>query len=123
MTSKNGEDELNIQLKVEQYDNDSNEFVENGEESRNFVLPLKKHKNRWIKENPHQIQPKVLPEGVTDRTVKYKFLQLTNPRSIMRRMRYSYDENKSHNRNCVDFLNTIQSEQRFAELWDAINQE
>lgn len=123
VTSKNGEDELNIQLKVEQYDNDSNEFVENGEESRNFVLPLKKHKNRWIKENPHQIQPKALPEGVTDRTVKYKFLQLTNPRSIMRRMRYSYDENKSHNRNCVDFLNTIQSEQRFAELWDAINQE
>ena len=41
----------------------------------------------------------------------------------MRRMRYSYDEDKSHNRNCVDFLNTIQSEQRFAELWDAINQE
>lgn len=123
VTSNNGEDKLNIQLKVEQYDSDSNEFVENTEESRNFILPLKKHKNRWIKENPHQIQPKALPEGVTDRTVKYKFLQLTNPRSIMRRMHYSYDEDKSHNRNYVDFLNTIQSEQRFAELWDAINQE
>ena len=75
-------------------------------------------KNRWPKEKSPQIQPKALPEGVTDRTVKYKFLQLDNPKSIMRHMHYSYDENKSHNRNCVDFLNKIQSEQRFVELWD-----
>ena len=84
--SKNDEDNLNVQLRVEQYDNDRNEFVEIDEESKNFVLPLKKHKNRWPKEKSPQIQPKALPEGVTDRTVKYKFLQLDNPRSIMRRM-------------------------------------
>jgi len=87
-------------------------------------LPISQfYKKSLPKENPHQIQPKALPEGVTDRTVKYKFLQLDNPKSIMRHMHYSYDENKSHNRNCVDFLNKVQSEQRFVELWDAINQE
>ena len=100
-----------------------NEELKKREMINYFVLPLKKHKNRWTKEKSPQIQPKALPEGVTDRTVKYKFLQLDNPKSIMRRMHYSYDENKSHNRNCVDFLNKVQSEQRFVELWDAINQE
>ena len=75
------------------------------------------------KKNVHHAATNCLLANFIKNRWPKEFLQLDNPKSIMRRMHYSYDENKSHNRNCVDFLNKVQSEQRFVELWDAINQE
>lgn len=120
--SENEITKLNVQLRVEQYDRDRDVFVEIDSESKRFTLPLKKHVNRWRKENQPKSKPETLPEGVTERTVKYKFLQLDNPMSIMKRMRYYYDKDKSHNKNCLDFLNKVQAEQRISELWNEINQ-
>ena len=54
--------------------------------------------------------------------MKYKFLQIENPKYIMRRMNYYYNDNVSHNMNCINFLNKIQSERRMSELWNVINQ-
>lgn len=121
MSKENGLDNLNVMLRVERYDENNKEFVEIEEESKSFVLPLKKHESRWCKEKQTRVKPEVFPEGVSDRTVKYKFLQIENPKAIMKRMNYSYDENKSHNMNCIDFLNKMQSEQRMLELWNTIN--
>ena len=121
VTCENGIDNLNVLLRVEQYSEDSKKYTENDNESKKFILPLEKHKNRWHAENEKQIQSEVLPEGVTNRTVKYRFLQLDNPKTIMKCMHYSYDENKSHNKNCIDFLNNMQSERRMLELWNKIN--
>lgn len=121
VTSENEIDNLNVYLRVEQYREDNKKYIENEDESKKFILPLEKHKNRWHAKNDEQVQPKSLPEGVTERTVKYRFLQLDNPKAIMNSMHYSYDEHKSHNKNCIDFLNNMQSEQRMLELWNKIN--
>ena len=37
-------------------------------------------------------------------------------------MNYYYNDNVSHNMNCINFLNKIQSERRMSELWNVINQ-
>lgn len=113
-------DNLTVRLRVEKFNEDTKEFVEMEAESKNFKLHLNKSANRWDAAN--QIQQGMLPKGITERTVKYKFLQLDNPKAIMRNLNYSYDEDKSHNKNCIDFLNKMQSEQRMLELWNEIKQ-
>lgn len=110
-------DNLEVTLSVEKYDEERKCFNKMEYESKSFIIPLKKHINRWS--GGTQVQPG-LPKGVTERTVKYQFLQLTNPKGVMNRMRYSYDDNKSHNKNCIDFLNKMQTEQRLLELWNEI---
>ena len=112
-------DNLSVGLKVAQFDKGKKVFNDNTFESKNFILPLKKHNNRFLKES--QVQVDVLPDGISERTVKYKFLQLDNPKSIMRQMHHQYDENKSYNKNCIEFLNNVQSEDRLLELWNLIN--
>ena len=116
----NENDYLKIFLKVEKYDELVKGFREMEDESKSFVLPLKKHVNRWER-NIRQVQPELLPEGITERTVKYRFLQLPSPKDIMDSMGYFYDDCKSFNKNCVDFLNRMQVERRMLELWSKIN--
>lgn len=122
VTKKNNVDYLIVQLRVEKYDDENKVFTEISEESKEFVIPLKKHVNRWHEEKYPQTKQKILPDGVTERTVKYKFLQIENPKSIMKRMGYAYNDSVSHNVNCIHFLNKIQSEHRMFELWNEINQ-
>lgn len=70
-------------------------------------------------------QKMVLPneqksEDVSERDIIYKFLQSDNPKGIMKIMNYPYDENKSHNKNCLEFVNKIKEEGRIKELLNAI---
>jgi hypothetical protein len=60
-----------------------------------------------------------LPDGVSVYTVKRKFIQLKNPKAIIDRMGH-YDKEKTHSRNCLDFLNQMESENRMVELWEEI---
>lgn len=113
---QDGDDILRAQLRVEKYDEDKNEFVEVPQESKCFDLLLSKQRNRWCKD----AKQTALPEGVSERTVRSKFLRLTNPKTVINRMS-SYDDDKSFNANCIDFLNQMQAEQRMAELWSEIN--
>ena len=119
VTSEDGKDNLQVMLRVEKYDEALKDFREMDTETKSFVLPLDRRVNRWAEEK--QALPEALPEGVTERTVKYRFLQLDNPKAIMSRMRYSYDESKSFNKNCIEFLNIMQIEHRMLELWNEIN--
>ncbi len=118
VASEEGKDKLHVMLRVEKYDEDLKDFREMENETKSFVLPLNKRVNRWADENIE-----TLPEGVTERTIKYKFLQLGNPKAVMKRMRYSYDGNKSYNKNCIEFLNKMQAEHRMLELWNEIKWE
>ena len=122
VSNKNGVDYLNIHLGVEQFDAEAKTFKKMQDESKDFVIALQKNVNRWNKDEC-ELQPKeALPQDITERTIKYRFLQLDNPKEIMLQMDYSYDEEKSHNKNCILFLQKIQSEQRMLELWNVINQ-
>jgi hypothetical protein len=115
VNTKDGADNLSVQLLVEQYDTVAQSFIDMNKESKHFNLPIKRHINRW-KEEAVQLN---LPKDVTERTVKYTFLQLPNPKAIIDRMSH-YDNGKSHNRNCIDFLNQMQAENRMTELWEEI---
>lgn len=119
VTGEGGKDILHVKLRVEKYDEELKDFREMKDETKSFDLMLNRRANRWVEEK--QALPQALPEGVTERTVKYQFLQLDNPKAVMSRMRYSYDKNKSYNKNCIEFLNIIQTEQRMLELWNEIN--
>lgn len=46
----------------------------------------------------------------------HKFSKCANPKLIMERMGYVYDERKSNNRNCVDFLKEMKEDGRMDEL-------
>lgn len=118
ITKIDGIDSLKVDLRVEKYDERCKTFKKIEEESKIFNLTLKKHMNRWRQEN--HVRPEIFPEGVTERTVKYRFLQLENPKAVMKEMQYSYDENKSHNKNCIEFLNSMQAKGRMLELWYVI---
>ncbi len=61
--SKNGEDNLNVQLRVEQYDNDSNEFVEIDEESKTLFCLLKSIKIVGLKKIHLKFSPKHCRKG------------------------------------------------------------
>ena len=116
---ENGMDCLHVVLRVEKYENELKNFKEMEDETKSFVLPLTKRVNRWA--NDSLEAQDVLPEGVSERTVKYQFLQLYNPKAVMHRMHYAYDEHKSYNKNCIEFLNKMQTEHRMLELWNEIN--
>lgn len=119
ITNIDGKDSLKVNLRVEKYDEENKIFKKIEKESNIFYLTLKKHKNRWKQDD--MVKLEVFPEGVTERMIKYRFLQLDNPKAIMIIMHYSYDENKSHNKNCIEFLNSMQAEGRMLELWNIIN--
>lgn len=118
ITTIDGIDSLKVDLRVEKYDDECKTFKKIEEESKIFHLTLKRHVNRW-RHGTH-FQPEVFPAGVTERTVKYKFLQLENPKAVMTEMHYSYDDNKSHNKNCIEFLNSVQAKGQMLELWNLI---
>lgn len=118
VTTKDGENSLRVQLKVEKYDENKNSFVEMERESRDLYLPLKQHVSRWCQET----EQTSLPDGITERTVKYEFLRRPDLKTIINRMSpYCYDKDKSLNVNCVNFLNQMQAEHRMAELWRELN--
>ena len=116
---EDGIDSLHVALRVLKYDDKLRDFKKMEDESKSFVLPLTKRVNRWAKEA--RGEQGVLPEGITERTVKYKFLQLDNPKAVMNRMSFVYDESKSYNKNCIEFLNLMQANHRMLELWNEIN--
>jgi hypothetical protein len=62
---------------------------------------------------------KTLSGDVTMDSIKIKFLQLKNPKSIIDRLGH-YDKEKSHSRNCLDFLNEMEDNNRMVELLEEI---
>ena len=59
----------------------------------------------------------ILPEGVTLKDIRVKFLLNKNRKHIIGD---EFDENKSVNENSVAFLTKMYKENRLVELWDMI---
>ena len=54
--------------------------------------------------------------------IKYEFLQIDNHKHIMKLMGYPYNETKSYNKNCVEFVNQMEIDGRLNELSEKINE-
>lgn len=57
------------------------------------------------------------------KAIRYSFLEFDNPKKIMKLMEYPYDETKSHNANCIEFIVNMSDANRLHEIRDIINKE
>lgn len=57
-----------------------------------------------------------LPEGITKREVRYRFIQSPKATQIMKEFDM-YDKTKSLSANSVFFLNALEEQNRLVELW------
>lgn len=57
------------------------------------------------------------------KAIRYSFLEFDNPKKIMKLMEYPYDETKSHNANCIEFIVNMSDANRLHEIRDIINRE
>ena len=60
---------------------------------------------------------------MSEKEIKYKFIQVENHKRIMKLMGYSYDDTKSYHRNCLEFLIQMDSEGRLNELEKAMGEQ
>lgn len=106
-------DELHVALRVQKYNEEDNKFEEDAESCNTYIVDLKKHVNRWKQESP---APKViLPEGITLRQIRVKFLQSKNRKALIGA---DFDEKETINENSIRFLNKMEDEGRLIELWN-----
>ena len=61
-----------------------------------------------------------LPEGVGLNTIKMEYSNFYEVKILMKKLGYVYDNNKSYNRNAVEFFNKIMDDDRLCELWNAM---
>ena len=61
-----------------------------------------------------------LPDGITKREVRYRFIQSPKAMQIMKEFGM-YDKNKSLSANSVFFLNALEEKNRFLELWEKLS--
>ena len=110
------DDTLNAKLYVEKYNKETFEHL--NEESKTFKVKLKKNReNRWLnKQNLKDMEVDKLPEGITKREVRYRFIQSPKATQIMKEFDM-YDKNKSLSANSVFFLNALEEQNRLVEIW------
>lgn len=65
----------------------------------------------------------LLPNGVGLLTIRYAFFKLDNHKKVIEKCGHVYDEGKSYHRNCVDFYNNMQIDNKLCELWEAMQEE
>lgn len=106
-------DKLQVALRVQKYNENDNKFEENIENNFTHSIDLKKHINRW-KQN--SLAPIVkLPEGITLRQIRVKFLQNKNRKALIGA---DFNDNETINENSIRFLNKMEAEGRLTELWN-----
>ena len=106
-------DKLQVVLNVQKYNETTNMFEENPASSNTYTVALKKHVNRW---QQAASAPKfVLPENVSLRQVRVKFLQQKNRKTLMGS---DFDEKETINENSIRFLAKMEAEGRLVELWN-----
>ena len=111
---------LNARLYVEKFNKET--FVHLKEESKTFEVKLKNNReNRWLnKQKMEDMEVEKLPKGITKREVRYRFIQSPKATQIMKEFDM-YDKNKSLSANSVFFLNALEEQNRFVELWEKLS--
>lgn len=117
-THDNGDDVLNVNLRVQKYDGE--QFVKDEEQSKLFKVTLKKH-DRW-KDGYKTVETvgQELPNGLSKRDVRHKFKQCPNSKEIIQKMYPQIDcTGSAYMRNQV-FLDKIRKDNRWVELYNMI---
>lgn len=114
-------DILVVKLQVEKFDDLSEKFEHMEDESSSFEIPLKKHTNRWAVNQIKESKSEQLPEGISIRQIRLEFLQSDSREYIMKYFN-KYEEGKSLNQNCIDFLKKMEEECKLHVLWNKLKQ-
>ncbi len=117
LPSDNSDDKLKFKLQVQKYDKGSLCFKTDKADSNEYTISLKTHVNRW--ENRSSSTNQKLPDGITERAVRLKFLKMPNQKVFINKYSH-YNDDKSLYENCIDFLNTVDKENIIADLWNDI---
>lgn len=117
-THDNGDDVLNVNLRVQKYDGE--QFVKDEEQSKLFKVTLKKH-DGWKDCNKPAIGiEQKLPDGLSKRDVRHLFKQCPNSKEIIQKMYPQIDcTGSAYMRNQV-FLEKIREDNKWVELYNMI---
>jgi len=117
-THDNGDDVLNVNLRVQKYDGE--QFVKDEEQSKLFKVALKKHDGWKDCYKPVENVGQELPNGLSKRDVRHKFKQCPNSKEIIQKMYPQIDcTGSAYMRNQV-FLEKIREDNRWVELYNMI---
>ena len=117
-THDNGDDVLNVNLRVQKYDGE--QFVKDEEQSKLFKVALKKHDGWKDCYKPVENVGQELPNGLSKRDVRHKFKQCPNSKEIIQKMYPQIDcTGSAYMRNQV-FLDKIRKDNRWVELYNMI---
>ena len=117
-THDNGDDVLNVNLRVQKYDGE--QFVKDEEQSKLFKVTLKKHDGWKDGYKPVEVVGQELPNGLSKRDVRHKFKQYPNSKEIIQKMYPQIDcTGSAYMRNQV-FLEKIREDNRWVELYNMI---
>jgi len=111
---------LKVTVWVEQYNSGVFEHRSKSEESETYKIKLPKEIKRWT-DGQMSKKNKILPEGITVRKIQYEFIQSPKAARIMKDFQ-SFDDNKTLSQNIIPFLNMISKENRYAELWEKVQE-
>lgn len=117
--NEESKDVLVVKLLVEKFDDLSEKFEHMADESSSFRIPLKKHTNRWTSSQTKEPKSEQLPKGISIRQIRLVFLQSDSREYIMKQFG-EYNENKSLNQNCIDFLRKMEEECKLHVLWNKL---
>ena len=117
-THDNGDDVLNVNLRVQKYDGE--QFVKDEEQSKLFKVALKKHDGWKDCYKPVENVGQELPNGLSKRDVRHKFKQCPNSKEIIQKMYPQIDcTGSAYMRNQV-FLEKIREDNKWVELYNMI---
>ena len=117
INNMDGKDFLHIRLRVNRWNDDIKKFEDDDDSSKEFDVEMKTKSSRW--ENaPAPILPK-LPDGVTIRDIRVKFVSRLDTKRIINSIyRGFFDESQTSHTNNVNFLKKINEDNKWIELWN-----
>jgi predicted phosphodiesterase len=113
-------DVLIVKLLVEKFNEMTGKFENLNDECHTFSVSLKKHENRWNKSGSDvNSKTQTLPADISVRQIRLTFLQFPSRESLIRKLG-KYDDSKSFNENCIDFLKKMEEKGRLMDLWNKL---
>lgn len=111
-----GKEFLHIKLRVNRWNDATNKFEDDNGSSKEFDVEINNNLSRW-ENTPIPLQPK-LPEGITIREIRVKFVSRPDNKRIINSVYHDFfDETQTSHTNNVNFLKKINEDNKWIELW------
>lgn len=111
-----GKEFLHIKLRVNRWNDATKKFEDDNVSSKEFDVEINSNLSRW-KNTPIPLQPK-LPDGVTIREIRVKFVSRPDNKRIINSVYHNFfDEAQTSHTNNVNFLKKINEDNKWIELW------